>query len=228
LKPLDPGLESDRLYYRRTIGRVRFLFLDSNDLVYDSGPGETKRRQAQLAWLVEQLKATPDEPGHPTVVVMHHPFLQSSEKHREQACALWSLTYEGRRLPDILADAGVDLVLVGHTHTYERFIATRKDGKGFQLVNLSGKPESSFLWFGSAARRAHAIPRGGETAWLQKRGWKNLDGWALSQPEAMTKDETDEFALFRVGPDGSLTMSIRYMNRPELAPPVRLAGGGPP
>ena len=119
-------------------------------------------------------------------------------------------------------------MLVGHTHTYERFIATRKDGRGFQVVNLSGRPESRFLWFGSAGRSAEAIPRGGEEAWLEKRGWRDLDGWDVSQPEAMTKDETDEFALFRVEPDGGVTMSIRYMNRPGLMPSARLLGGGPP
>jgi len=225
LKPLDPALGFDRLYYRRTIGRVRFLFLDSNDLAYDSGPAELKRREAQLAWLVEQLKATPDEPGRPTVVVMHHPILQSSAKHREQARSIWNMTYRGRTFPDILADGGVDLVLVGHTHTYERFRATRQDGKGFLLVNLSGKPESSFLWFGSAGRHANQIQSGGESVWFSLRGWRNLAGWELSQDDAMTEHEADEFALFRVEADGGMTMAVRFMNRPALEPPVRLLWG---
>jgi len=226
LKPLDASLGPNRLYYRRTVGRVRFLFLDSNDLVYEPGPNVKTRREAQLAWLVKELKATPDEPGHPTVVVMHHPFLQSSEKHREQARALWSLTYEGRTLPDILADGGVDLVLVGHTHTYERFRATRRDGKGFHLVNFSGRPLPVFLWIGDGQRRANEIQSGAERLWFYERGWRNVDGWDLTQEEAMTKHESDQFAVLHVEPDGGLTMSLRYMNRPGLEAPIRLLWGG--
>jgi hypothetical protein len=226
LKPIDPAISPDHLYYEKRIGRVRFLFLDSNDLVYDVGAGVAARREAQLAWLVNELKRLPDEPGHPTVVVMHHPILQSSSKHREQARDLWNLSYGGRTLPDILADGGVDLVLVGHTHTHERFRAARNDGKGFYVVNLSGRPEPAFLWFGAGARRANQILSGGESLWFAERGWRNLQNWDLAQEAAMTKDEADEFALFKVEPDGGMTMSVRYMNRPGLDPPIRLLWGG--
>lgn len=224
LKPLDSKLGADRLYFAKSIGRVRFLFLDSNDLVYETGPQVPVRRDAQLAWLAEELRA-PDDPGRPTVVVMHHPILQSSEKHRPQARALWALRYRGRSIPDMLADGGVDLILAGHTHTYERFRATRKDGKGFLLVNLSGHPLPAFLWFGDGKRRAREIPDGGEFAWFLSRGWQGIDGWELTQEEAMVKDEANQFALFRVEPDGGMTMSVRYMNRPTLGPPVRLLWG---
>jgi hypothetical protein len=225
LKPIDPSLGPDRLYYRRTIGRTRFIFLDSNDFVYDKRPEARTRRDAQLAWLVAELRATPDKPGHPTVVVMHHPLLQSSEKHRPHLRYLWSMGYKGRALPDILADGGVDLVLTGHTHTYERFRATRKDGKGFHIVNLSGRPQPAFLWFGDEQRRAREIPEGGEIAWFLSRGWSGLEGWEVEQEEAMVKDEADQFALFRVEADGGMTMSLRFMNRPGLDPPVRLLWG---
>ncbi|HEU4724795.1 MAG TPA: metallophosphoesterase [Candidatus Eisenbacteria bacterium] len=225
LKPIDPSLGPDRLYYKRTIGRVRFLFLDSNDFAYESGPVGRIRREAQLAWLVEELRAVPDEPGWPTIVVMHHPILQSSEKHRGQARSIWAMEYKGRSFPDILADGGVDLVLAGHTHTFERFRATRRDGKGFHLVNLSGRPLSAFLWFGDGQRRARAIPEGGEIPWFLSRGWTGLSGWDLTQEEAMLENEADQFARFRVEPDGGLTMSVRFMNRPDFAPPVRLLWG---
>ncbi len=224
LKPLNPSLGPDRFYFRQTVGRVRFLFLDSNDLVYETGPQVAVRRDAQLAWLAEELRA-PDEPGRPTVVVMHHPLLQSSEKHRPQARVLWSLAYRGRSLPNMLAEGGVDLVLTGHTHTYERFRATRRDGKGFHLVNLSGRPLPTFLWFGDGQRRAREIPDGGEIPWFLSRGWRGIEGWELTQEEAMVKEEADQFALFRVEPDGGVTMSIRYMNRPALGAPVRLLWG---
>ena len=225
LGPIDAALSPDRLYFEKTIGRVRFLFLDTNDFVYDRGPETRARLGAQLAWLTAELRPERDRPGYPTVVVMHHPILQSSSKHREQARDLWSYRYHGRLLPDILAEGGVDLILTGHTHTYERFRATRNDGKGFQIVNLSGRPRPAFLWFGEDARRAEGIPEGGERVWLYDRGWRDLDGWEISQDEAMVHDESDEYALFRVEPDGGMTMSVRFMNKPALDPPVRLLWG---
>jgi len=223
--PLDSALGPDRLYYERSIGRVRFLFLDTNDLVYTDEPGVAQRRDKQLAWLVRTLERTPDRPGYPTVAVMHHPLLQSSQKHRGQARELWSLEYQGKTLPDILAEGGVDLILTGHTHTFERFRATRPDGKGFQLVNLSGRPKSAFLWFGEGARRAKMIPSGGERFWLYDRGWRGAEKWDISQDDAMVHDEADQYALFNVEPDGGITMAVRYMNRPSLSPPVRLLWG---
>jgi hypothetical protein len=229
LSPLDPAISPDRLYYERSVGRVRFLFLDSNDLVYDTSQKVYARREAQLNWLVERLRAVPDEPGRPTVVVLHHPFLQSSEKHRGQARELWSLKHHGRSLPDILADGGVDLLLAGHTHTYERFRATRRDGKGFLLVNLSGRPLPAILWFGEGQRRARAIPTGGEVAFFATRGWRGLDGWEISQDEAMVEDESDQYAVFQVEADGGVVMRVRYLERPAAERPVRLlwGSGGP-
>jgi hypothetical protein len=41
----------------------------------------------------------------------------------------------------------------------------------------------------------------------------------------MGKDEADQYAVFRVEPDGGVTMSIRFMNQPKLGPPVRLLWG---
>jgi len=225
LKPIDPSIGPDRLYYERTVGRVRFLFLDSNDLVYDQREGVYARREQQLNWLVERLRAVRDEPGRPTVVVLHHPFLQSSEKHRAQARELWSLKHHGRSFPDVLADGGVDLLLTGHTHTYERFRATRRDGKGFLLVNLSGRPLPAFLWFGEGQRRARSIPTGGEIAYFATRGWRGLDGWEISQDEAMVEDESDQYAIFRVESDGGMTMQVRYIERAAAERPVRLLWG---
>jgi hypothetical protein len=225
LKPIDPQLSPERLYYDKTIGRVLFLFLDSNDFAYDRGPESRARLHAQLEWLTATLAQHPDRPGHPTVAVIHHPLIQSSPKHQEQARALWSFTYKGRTLPNILADGGVDLILCGHTHTYERFRVTRDDGKGFYIVNLSGRPRPTFLWFGDDARRAQMIQSGAERFWLYEQGWRDLDGWEFTQEDCMVHDEADEYAVFRVEPDGGMTMAVRFMNRPELSEPVRLLWG---
>ena len=88
--PAEPvDLRENRLYYRVDVAGLRILSLDSNDLVY--GPesehtdqlGLTYRGRSQMAWLAEQL----DDPrgAHTTIVLCHHPFVLSSEKHRGQA-----------------------------------------------------------------------------------------------------------------------------------------------
>jgi hypothetical protein len=92
-------------------------------------------------------------------------------------------------------------------------------------VNLSGRPRPAFLWFGDGARRAQMIPSGGERFWFYDRGWRGAETWEISQDEAMSHDEADQFALFRVEPDGGITMSVRFMNEPALRPPVRLLWG---
>lgn len=227
-EPVTP----ERLYYKKVIGRVRFLFLDSNDWVYDGGFGVdakavATRAHAQLDWLVHELADPAFGPNATTVVIMHHPFIQSSTKHREQARKLWNFRYHGRRLADIFADGGVDLVLVGHTHTYERFTVTRKDGRGFHLVNLSGKPEPSFLWFGAGERRAEDL-RGNEAGWLYEHGWTGLDGWTVVQNEVITKDEVDQCGLFHVDGDGGVTLSMCFLGQKPVDPPVRLLWGVPP
>ena len=229
LSSIGEPLSPERLYYRKVVGGVRFLFLDSNDLIYREGNDLDKaaierRARAQMEWLVRELSDPAFGPDATTIVVMHHPLIQSSAKHREQARELWDYRFHGKRLADIFADGGVDLVLTGHTHTYERFRVTRRDGRGFHLVNLSGKPEPWFLWFGDGARRAQDL-RGNEEAWLYEKGWSGLTGWTVAQEEVMTKEDADQLGLFTIDAEGGVTLSISYLGRASMEPPVRLLWG---
>jgi len=230
LSTLDVSISPERLYYRKVVGRVRYLFLDSNDLVYRPDPNggrkdqEIERRaHAQVDWLIRELADPVFGPAGTTVVVMHHPIVQSSRKHRRQSRDLWSLRYHGRRFPEILADGGVDLVLAGHTHTFERFTLERQDGRGFHLVNLSGRPKPSFLWFGAGERRSQEV-HGDATAWLSEKGWRDLDGWTVSQEDVMAEDEADQLGLFTVDADGGITLSMRFLGQPP-GPSTRLLWG---
>jgi hypothetical protein len=230
LSSLGTPIGPDRLYYAMTVGRVRFLFLDSNDLVYDGSGAEAgrvaARAAAQMEWLSRELRNPAFGADATTVVVMHHPLIQSSAKHRGQSRALWSYTWKGRRLPDLLADGGVDLVLSGHTHTYERFRMAREDGRGFVLLNLSGTPEPSFLWFGAGARRARNI-QGSEKPWLYDRGWRGLEEWEITQEDVMDENESNQYGLFTVDADGGISLEMRFLDRPAPEPPVRLVWGVP-
>lgn len=234
LAPLDPEIGFARLYYRKDVAPVSFLFLDTNDLVYGldgdgpwpAPPNSDDRAARQLRWLMDQLADRGDAgPLQPTVVVvMHHPFLQSSQKHHEAAVFLWNFTWDGRRLPDIMLDGGVDLVIVGHTHTYERFqVRRRSDGRSLRLVNLSGRPRAGFLFFGAGARRARDLA-GREFAWLAEHGWRHLDAYDITQEQAMTGVETNQFGVFSVSPDGGIAMVLR---RQDPAAPSRFAAETP-
>jgi len=206
-------VDRERMYFRLDLGPLRLICLDSNDLVYGDGePAMTPRGRDQLDWLEEQLR---DGPGRPptTLLVLHHPFLQTSSKHRPIAQHLWTLEHRGRRLVDLLADGGVDLVLSGHTHTYERFTLTRSDGAGFGLVNLSGRPRDAFLWFGAGARRAEDIRADADT-WLTDAGW-DLGDWSVTQDAVMGSPELNQYGIFTVGPDGQLGLEVRFLARED-------------
>ena len=211
---LGDELSTDRLYFRRDVGAVRMLFLDSNDLVYgadgeraDDVEADARARE-QLRWLSEQL-AEP-EGQRRTLAFIHHPMLSSSKKHAAQGAKLWSLLHEGRTLPTILLEGGVDVVVSGHTHTYERLRVTDASGHSLQLINVSGRPRNAVLWFGSGGRRARDI-RGEEIEDLVDRGWKGLEGWKVEHLDAMLDDEENQWAELRVSAGGEIRGEIYFL-----------------
>src|SRR5688572_2537841 len=101
-------------YYSLDIGRWHVLAINTNDncrrVPCDEG-------SEQLAWVradLEEHKSTKC-----TLAVFHHPRWSSGE-HGDNANidALWRA----------LVDGGVDLVLAGHDHNYERFAPRNADG----------------------------------------------------------------------------------------------------
>jgi hypothetical protein len=172
--------------------------------------------------------SSPD--GRVRIVVMHHPLVHASERHLGHARALWNCTRAGRRLADLFADGGVNLILTGHTHTYERFRLRRDDGREIALVNLSGRPRTAFLWFGARARRPRAIA-GREREWFTDHGFTGLERWQIRQEEAMAADrEADQFGIFTVGRGGGLELEVYFLDAAggggvRGAPAVRLREG---
>lgn len=219
LGSLDPAFSADRFYYAKQIGPVRFLFLDTNDFAYgDDGksgglpsPPPGSRAEAQMKWLTQEMASR--RPEEKTIVVMHHPFIHSSKRHRGQGHKMWSYSYDGRALPDILLDGGVDLVLTGHTHTYERFLLEKGGGRMW-MINVSGRPrtELPFRWEGQ--RRATDI-RGEEKEKLSKWGWTGLDGWTITQVDAMTGEAHDQFAVISVDGEGNLLLEMYFLDEDQ-------------
>ena len=95
-------------YYSFNLGAWRVLSLNSN---INAAPGS-----AQYEWVKRDLAAAPTLC---TLAYWHHPVFSSGPNgNNGQMRELWRL----------LDDAGVDVVLVGHDHLYERFAPQDADG----------------------------------------------------------------------------------------------------
>ncbi|RKZ13095.1 hypothetical protein DRQ32_02330 [bacterium] len=206
-----PFFAPRRLWYRKNIPGARILFLDSNDWVYGPSDDQSVHNTDQLAWLSAQMAE--DFDGR-TIVVMHHPILSSSKKHRGMALRMWKIQWSDDLLAEMFLNGGVDLVVVGHTHSYERYRLTDPEGRSLQLVNISGRPRPGFLWFGAGPRRAKDI-RGQEMEYFARLGWppEQLAGWTIEQLEAMSDEDTEanQWGELTVGPEGRFDLEMFYL-----------------
>lgn len=112
-----------RGYYSRMLGQWRLYALNSNCGFIDCA--------AQRRWLKRSLA---NRPARCTVFAMHHPRLSSGE-HGSQ--------HQMRPFVRIGFRHGVDLVLGGHDHHYERFRRSNADG--------APAPKRGFVQFVSGA-----------------------------------------------------------------------------
>jgi hypothetical protein len=134
------GLAQDagRGYYALRLGAWRVIALNSN---IDTGPDSE-----QLRWLRTELA---EHRTRCTLAFWHHPRFSSGE-HGDDARmhAAWRL----------LHDSGVDLVLGGHDHDYERFAPLDADGR----PDLRGMRQFVVGTGGAPLRRFGAIRPGSE------------------------------------------------------------------
>jgi len=104
--------DSNQHYYTTTAGSWRLIALDSTDRFGELQPGTT-----QFEWLKAAL-AEDDNDGC-TLVYMHNPrWGLHTNYDYSQLDAIWQL----------FADEGVDLVLAGHEHNYQRWVPMDGDG----------------------------------------------------------------------------------------------------
>lgn len=90
-----------------------WLVLSLNSEVVNRGPQE----QAQLAWLRTELAAHTRLPC--TLAYFHRPMVSSGEFAAGRMVRLWRVLYA----------AGVDVIVNGHEHFYERFAPQTADGE---------------------------------------------------------------------------------------------------
>jgi acid phosphatase type 7 len=167
---------------------------------HDAGrlcPGDV----AQQVWLVNDLTrhlATPC-----TLVYFHHP-LFSSGQHGNQ--------YQMQRIWDIMYAYGVDVVLSGHDHNYERFAK--------QTPNAVADPQHGIREFVVGTGGADLRPMGAEQP--------NSEVFINDTHGVMTlalSTVRNEYAWAFVAADGSATGTIRD---PEDGPPAQESCHAPP
>ena len=116
--------DSTKHYYSYDSGGWHFIALDSTAEYGQLGPGST-----QYEWLVQDLQANANTAC--TMVFFHHPRFglvtnATDVTHRGNLQTIWSL----------LATSGVDVVLNGHEHNYQRW--RPMDANGTVVADGSG------------------------------------------------------------------------------------------
>ncbi|GGD79506.1 hypothetical protein GCM10011514_49350 [Emticicia aquatilis] len=109
--------------YSFNYGNAHWLIIDSNNYVdYTDKPF--------VSWIENDLNNANDVTWK--FVMFHHPGFNSSIEHYEQQ--------QTRLLAPIFEKAGVDIVINGHVHNYQRSFPLKfiPDGKGVQLVGGMG------------------------------------------------------------------------------------------
>lgn len=106
---------SKKGYYSYNIGEWHAIVLNS-EIVVNPGEFAESDRKDQEDWLKKDIT---DNPKKCTVAYWHHPFFSSGWHGSDPRLAtLWQILYDG----------GVDLVLNGHDHGYERFLPQSPSG----------------------------------------------------------------------------------------------------
>ncbi|NVJ12901.1 metallophosphoesterase [Myxococcus sp. AM010] len=196
--------EGTERYYSFDWGHVHFVALDSNCAV-GLASADRCTRDAQKAWLERDLAGS-TQPWK--IVFFHHPPWSSGE-HGSQLSMR-------RHFGPIMEKYGVDLVLTGHDHNYER----SKPMKG-DAVAGSGETGIPYLVVGGGGATLRKLP-GSKPDWSvirdnQAYGFLDVtvvDGTLTAQLLGVNGDIVDRFTLRKELPpqeqlpEGALTLLV--------------------
>jgi hypothetical protein len=128
-------------FYSYDIGEWHAIVLNS-EIVANPGQFSEAERTEQEEWLKKDLT---DNQKKCTVAYWHHPFFSSGWHGGETRLAsIWQLLY----------DAGVDVVLNGHDHAYERFLPQTPSG----LVDSTKGITQMIVGTGGGDLRGFGVP----------------------------------------------------------------------
>ncbi|MEM9071290.1 MAG: metallophosphoesterase [Myxococcota bacterium] len=190
-----------------TYGPLRLISLDSND---DWLPGG-----AQHEWLKAELA---DRKGATFVIVFVHHGPRSSGRHGDQR------EMAALGIPELLGDAGVDLVLSGHDHMYERgdydglkYVVTGGGGAPLYDVNRQHASQLSFqvvhhyLRFRVEGDRLSmdAIRLGGEL--MERCSFRPSEPWECEQEAPIDPGTPPTNYRWVAIPAGLILLGIAYL-----------------
>ena len=177
-------------------GQVHWTVLDSNPYVDWESP-------ALKAWLEADLRAAQRATWR--IVALHHPLFQSSITHSEDQ---WL-----RPLSPLLEKYGVDLVLAGHVHNYQRTAPLR-----FSPTKVSprGRPvEGTFQVDETFDGKAHTRPHGILHIVTGAGGAELYDRWqtdAKASWQPWTRAFISDQHSFTVLDVDGMTLKLRQLN----------------
>ena len=219
-------------WYAFTVGGVRFVTVDTNDVVYSTDfdfPIIGYTNGEQKAWLEAELAAARRDPAVDWIVVwVHYPVLSSA------GGADLGLRQQYQPIFD---RHGVDLVLTGHSHDYERMYPVRgvvRDSPTLQPAVVSTASDG----YDTAKGAVHLVvgtggvalptPTYGDSAGGPSAPVTMADGSTEDEPApySAVRDYQSQFGYLVVdvepgdSPGGTTTMTLRFFHtRPSPSSP---------
>lgn len=130
--PLDGGGQRDSEWYSFDYAGVHFLILDSNILDKYTNENVPDAVELQAEWMIKDLEANKDAKW--IIAIFHHPVFSSHAESRYPRL-------QKEWIP-IFDKYGVDLVLSGHNHIFERVLS---DGRNYITSGGGGAP-FDYVW----------------------------------------------------------------------------------
>lgn len=131
------ALKNDSYYFAFSHGPARFVVLDGGEDKPDSNKEYSGMadfdvyREKQLEWLLDEVASPDFEEAKLKIVVIHMPII----KHTDNWYGMEQLA---KHYGPVLKDAGIDLMISGHTHDNE-WIKANKSGFGYPVIICSNK-----------------------------------------------------------------------------------------
>lgn len=160
--PKTDGQDDDTrgLWYAFTVGAVRFISLNNDDVCYQDGGNFYVRgysKGAQKAWLEKELKATRANKDIDWVVVcMHQVVVSTADKFNGADLGI------RQEFAPLFDKYGVDLVVCGHEHHYERSHPIRGAEQNATLTPIPVATDTKSI--DTAKGTVHMVLGGGGTS----------------------------------------------------------------